>query len=96
MGKSAKIYRGLAGSALTRNLHAKGHEENIVKPAHAELDFTNQADTEAFLLTSPPELPLFPQKRESRNPATGWAPAFAGTKVFGAILTTPTLHHESH
>lgn len=53
-----KIYvaghSGLVGSALMRNLQAKGHE-NIVKRAHAELDLTNQAAVEAFFAEEKPD-----------------------------------------
>jgi GDP-L-fucose synthase len=47
----SKIYiaghRGLVGTALMRNLRAKGFD-NFVTRTHAELDLTNQAAVEAF------------------------------------------------
>lgn len=58
MDKNAKIYiaghRGLVGSALVRNLQAKGYA-NLLNRTHAELDLTNQADTAAFLAAEKPE-----------------------------------------
>lgn len=46
-----KIYvsghRGMVGSAIVRNLQAKGYQ-NIVTRTHAELDLTNQAAVQAF------------------------------------------------
>ena len=46
-----KIYvaghRGMVGSAIVRNLQAKGYQ-NIVTRTHAELDLTNQAAVKAF------------------------------------------------
>ncbi|MHB1054027.1 MAG: GDP-L-fucose synthase family protein [Thiobacillus sp.] len=58
MDKNAKIYvaghRGLVGSALMRNLRAKGHE-NFVTRTHAELDLTSQAAVEAFFDQEKPD-----------------------------------------
>ena len=58
MEKNAKIYvaghRGLVGSALLRNLTAKGYT-NILVRTHAELDLTNQAEVKNFFETEKPE-----------------------------------------
>jgi GDP-L-fucose synthase len=58
MDKNAKIYiaghRGLVGSALMRNLRARGHE-NFVTRTHAELDLTNQAAVESFFAAEKPD-----------------------------------------
>ncbi|MRR51663.1 MAG: GDP-L-fucose synthase [Rhodocyclaceae bacterium] len=58
MDKSAKIYiaghRGLVGSALMKNLRQWGYT-NLVCRAHAELDLTNQAATEAFFAAEKPD-----------------------------------------
>jgi GDP-L-fucose synthase len=40
-------HRGMVGSAIVRNLHAKGYT-NIVTRTHAELDLTNQAQVADF------------------------------------------------
>ena len=52
-----KIYvaghRGMVGSAIVRNLQAKGFN-NIVTRTHAELDLTNQAAVQAFFETEKP------------------------------------------
>lgn len=57
MDKGANIYvaghRGLVGSAITRNLEAKGYC-NLVQRTHAELDLTDQAATDAFFATEKP------------------------------------------
>ena len=46
-----KIYvaghRGMVGSAIVRNLQAKGYK-NIVTRTHAELDLTNQSAVQDF------------------------------------------------
>ncbi|MBU3638527.1 GDP-L-fucose synthase [Polynucleobacter sp. AP-RePozz3-80-G7] len=53
-----KIYvaghRGMVGSAIVRNLQAKGYT-NIVTRTHAELDLTNQAAVQAFFKEEKPD-----------------------------------------
>ena len=53
-----KIYvaghRGMVGSAIVRNLQAKGYK-NIVTRTHSELDLTNQAAVEAFFKSERPD-----------------------------------------
>ena len=55
---SQKIYvaghRGMVGSAIVRNLQAKGYG-NIVTRTHAELDLTNQAAVKTFFEQEKPE-----------------------------------------
>jgi GDP-L-fucose synthase len=58
MNKEAKIYvaghRGLVGSALVRQLTAKGYT-NLVTRTHQELDLTNQAAVSEFFKKEKPE-----------------------------------------
>ncbi|OYX25872.1 MAG: GDP-fucose synthetase [Hydrogenophilales bacterium 32-62-9] len=58
MIKQSKIYiaghRGLVGTALMRNLAARGFA-NFVTRTHAELDLTNQAAVEAFFVEEKPD-----------------------------------------
>ncbi|MCQ9376029.1 GDP-L-fucose synthase [Methyloversatilis sp. XJ19-13] len=58
MHKNARIYiaghRGLVGSAIVRNLEAKGYT-NLVTRMHAELDLTDAAATDAFFAAEKPE-----------------------------------------
>jgi GDP-L-fucose synthase len=53
-----KIYvaghRGMVGTAIVRNLQAKGHS-NIVTRTHAELDLTNQQAVKEFFAQEKPE-----------------------------------------
>ena len=53
-----KIYvaghRGMVGSAIVRNLQAKGYK-NIVTRTHAQMDLTNQAAVAAFFETEKPD-----------------------------------------
>jgi GDP-L-fucose synthase len=55
---NTKIYiaghRGMVGSAIVRNLEAKGFT-NIVTRTHAELDLTNQAAVKDFFETEKPD-----------------------------------------
>jgi GDP-L-fucose synthase len=58
MNKNSKIYiaghRGLVGSAIVKNLNAKGYT-NLVYRTHKELDLTNQSAVEEFFKTEKPE-----------------------------------------
>lgn len=58
MDKNAKIYvaghRGLVGSAIVRNLQARGYA-NLLLRTHAELDLTNQAATDTFFAQERPD-----------------------------------------
>ncbi len=58
MDKNAKIYiaghRGLVGSALLRNLKAKGYG-NLVMRSHTELDLADAAATKAFFQAEKPD-----------------------------------------
>lgn len=58
MNKEAKIYvaghRGLAGSAIIRQLIALGYK-NIIKRSHEELDLTNQYKVDEFFKYERPE-----------------------------------------
>ena len=58
MKLDSKIYiaghRGLVGTALMRNLRAKGFD-NFVTRTHADLDLTNQAAVEAFFEQEKPD-----------------------------------------
>ncbi|MCD6705810.1 MAG: GDP-L-fucose synthase [Thiobacillus sp.] len=58
MDKNARIYiaghRGLVGSALMRNLRARGCT-NFLTRAHAELDLTSQAAVDAFFAAEKPD-----------------------------------------
>lgn len=58
MEKNSRVYvaghRGLVGSAIVRNLEAKGFT-NIITRTHAELDLTNQANVRRFFEEEKPE-----------------------------------------
>jgi len=58
MEKNAKIYvaghRGMVGSAIVRNLQAKGYR-NIVTRTHLELDLLDQGAVNAFMQKEKPD-----------------------------------------
>ncbi len=58
MNKTSKIYiaghRGLVGSAILRNLKAKGYT-NLIFKTHAELDLVNQTKVAEFFAKEKPE-----------------------------------------
>ena len=58
MKKNSKIYvaghRGLAGSAIVKNLQKKGYT-NLILKTHKELDLTNQQAVEEFFASEKPE-----------------------------------------
>jgi len=58
MNPQSKIYipghRGMAGSAIKRNLESKGYH-NIITRTHSELDLTNQQTVNNFFETQRPE-----------------------------------------
>jgi len=57
--QSAKIYvaghRGLAGSAICRELKKQGYE-NIITRTHQELDLEDQKKTEEFIFDTKPDV----------------------------------------
>jgi GDP-L-fucose synthase len=58
MNPEARIYvaghRGMVGSALMRNLTARGYKD-IITRTHAELDLTRQAEVDAFFTAEQPD-----------------------------------------
>jgi GDP-L-fucose synthase len=58
MNKNSKIFvaghRGLVGSAIVKNLQAKGYD-NLILKTHKELDLTNQTQTADFFAKEKPE-----------------------------------------
>ena len=59
LNKTDKIYvaghRGLVGSAIVRNLKAKGYTD-VIGRTHKELDLTNQAAVRTFFETERPDV----------------------------------------
>ena len=78
MNKTDKIYvaghRGLVGSAIVRNLEAKGYK-NIIGRTHKELDLTNQADVVEFFEKEKPDVVVLAAAKVGGINANNTAPA---------------------
>ncbi len=78
MEKTDKIYvaghRGLVGSAIVRNLKAKGYT-NVFGKTHRELDLTNQAMVREFFETEKPDVVVLAAAKVGGINANNTAPA---------------------
>ncbi|MBQ8878077.1 MAG: GDP-L-fucose synthase, partial [Lachnospiraceae bacterium] len=78
LNKTDKIYiaghRGLVGSAIVRNLKAKGYE-NVIGRTHKELDLTNQAAVRAFFEQERPDVVVLAAAKVGGINANNTAPA---------------------
>ena len=78
MDKTDKIYvaghRGLVGSAIVRNLKAKGYA-NIIGRTHRELDLTNQAAVKDFFEKERPDVVVLAAAKVGGINANNTAPA---------------------
>lgn len=78
MNKTDKIYvaghRGLVGSAIVRNLQAKGYE-NIIGKTHKELDLKDQAAVRAFFEEERPDVVVLAAAKVGGIHANESAPA---------------------
>ncbi len=78
MEKNSKIYiaghRGLVGSALVRNLEAKGYT-NVIGRTSQELDLTIQADVNKFFEEEKPEYVILAAARVGGIHANNTYPA---------------------
>ena len=78
MNKTDKIYvaghRGLVGSAIVRNLQAKGYT-NVIGRTHKELDLTNQAAVRAFFEEEKPDVVVLAAAKVGGINANNTAPA---------------------
>lgn len=78
MEKSDKIYvaghRGLVGSAIVRNLKAKGYD-NVIGRTHKELDLTDQAMVRAFFEEERPDVVVLAAAKVGGINANNTSPA---------------------
>ncbi|MDE7009179.1 MAG: GDP-L-fucose synthase [Lachnospiraceae bacterium] len=78
MEKSDKIYvaghRGLVGSAIVRNLKAKGYD-NVIGRTHKELDLTDQAMVKAFFEEERPDVVVLAAAKVGGINANNTSPA---------------------
>lgn len=78
MNKTDKIYvaghRGLVGSAIVRNLEAKGYT-NVIGRTHQELELTDQAAVRAFFEAERPDIVVLAAAKVGGINANNTAPA---------------------
>ena len=93
---NAKIYiaghRGLVGSAILRNLQAKGYA-NFVLRTHAELDLENQADVHAFFAAERPEYVFLAAAKVGGIHANSTYPA---DFIYNNLLIEVNVIHAAH
>lgn len=96
MDKTSKIYvaghRGLVGSALVRQLAAKGYD-NIVTRTHAELDLTNQQAVRSFFEAEKPEYVLLAAARVGGIYANNTYPA---DFIYDNLAIQTNVIHQAH
>ena len=91
MNKDSKIFvaghRGLVGSAILKNLKAKGYT-NFVLRTHAELDLTDQQAVHDFFAAEKPEYVFLAAARSGKRPMWEgfWQTAATGLTLFMRIL----------
>ena len=95
MDKKAKIYiaghRGLVGSALKRNLQAKGYV-NLIGRTHAELDLTDQVAVRDFFAQEKPEYVFLAAAKVGGIHANNTYPA---EFIFSNLAIQTNVIHES-
>jgi len=96
MNPASRIYvaghRGLVGSAILRNLQAKGHI-NFVLRTHAELDLENQAAVRAFFETERPAYVFLAAAKVGGIHANSTYPA---DFIYNNLLIEVNVIHAAH
>jgi len=96
MDKGAKIYvaghRGLVGSAILRDLQAKGYA-NFVLRSHAELELENQAAVRAFFEAERPEYVFLAAAKVGGIYANSTYPA---DFIYNNLLIEVNVIHAAH
>ena len=96
MDKQARVYvaghAGLIGSALVRQLRARGYRRLITRP-RAELDLTNQAQVAAFFATARPECVLFAAGRTGGVYANS---TYRGEFLYENLMMAANVIHQAY
>lgn len=96
MDKQSKIYiaghRGMVGSAILRNLQAKGYS-NFVLRTHNELDLTNQAQVAAFFETERPDYVFLAAAKVGGIVANN---TYKGQFIYENLMIQNNVIHASH
>jgi len=96
MNKDSKIYlaghRGLVGSAIKKNLEAKGYA-NIIVRTHNELDLTNQNDVSNFFEKEKPEYVLLAAAKVGGIVANN---TYRGEFIYENLMIQNNVIHQSY
>lgn len=99
MNKTDKIFvaghRGLVGSAIVRNLEAKGYT-NIVKRTHKELDLKNQAAVYKFFEEEKPDVVVLAAAKVGGINANNTTPAEFAYENMQIQCNVINAAHENH
>ena len=96
MDKKAKIYvgghRGLAGSALMKNLNTKGYT-NLVTRTHANLDLTNTSAVDEFFTMEKPEYVFLAAAKVGGIEANN---TYRGEFIYENLMIQNNVVHQSY
>lgn len=96
MEKNSKIYiaghRGMVGSAILRNLQAKGYS-NFVLRTHKELDLTDQAQVNAFFETEKPDYVFLAAAKVGGIVANN---TYKGQFIYENLMIQNNIIHNAH
>lgn len=96
MKRNSKIYvaghRGLVGSAILRNLQAKGYTDFVLR-THAELDLENQAAVRAFFEAERPEYVFLAAAQVGGIHANN---AYPADFIYNNLLIEVNVIHAAH
>lgn len=96
MNKNSKIYiaghRGLVGSAIVKNLIAKGYA-NIITRTHDELDLTNQQAVANFFATEEPEYVFLAAAKVGGIVANN---TYRGEFIYDNLMIQNNVIHQSY
>ena len=96
LNKADKIYvaghRGLVGSAIVRNLKAKGYTD-VIGRTHKELDLTNQAAVRTFFETERPDVVVLAAAKVGGINANNTTPAELPMRIcrFNVMLSNAAM-----
>lgn len=96
MDKHSKIYvaghRGLVGSAIVKNLQAKGYQQ-IITRTHKELDLTHQQAVAAFFLKEKPEYVILAAAKVGGIVANN---TYRGEFIYDNMMIQNNVIHQSY
>jgi len=85
-------HNGMVGSAVCRELRARGYT-NLITASHHELDLIDQAATRAFILREKPDIILFAAARVGGIEANR---SLIGTFLYENLMASANVIHAAH